>query len=221
MTIFLDAIKKIILESELGKSAKLGVIQNRKLRREVTTISRMTHKNIVRYYQAWVEGGGRDADVIEEEEDNHDDLPDAGEVLASEDAQSDDGNDDSKGWWTNSPDDRGVTLATQDRSLDSTSDSSSESGDSSTSWSDMGDDNSTEGKNDFETDNSRGINSKKDKYRRTPSSLSDLLENENNHCFGVSNRHNKFPSKNFSPIASRHSHVEPVALWIRTWQSNV
>lgn len=28
---------------------------NRRLRREVTTISRMYHKNIVRYYQAWVE----------------------------------------------------------------------------------------------------------------------------------------------------------------------
>jgi translation initiation factor 2-alpha kinase 4 len=51
------AIKKIILESEQGKFAKAGAIQNRKLRREVTTISRMTHTNIVRYYQAWVEGG--------------------------------------------------------------------------------------------------------------------------------------------------------------------
>jgi Protein kinase domain len=51
------AIKKIILESEKGKFAQAGAIQNRKLRREVTTISRMTHKNIVRYYQAWVEGG--------------------------------------------------------------------------------------------------------------------------------------------------------------------
>ena len=57
------AIKKIILESERGKFAKAGAIQNRKLRREVTTISRMTHKNIVRYYQAWVEG---DVDTIDE-----------------------------------------------------------------------------------------------------------------------------------------------------------
>ena len=38
--------------------AVVGVRQvNRKLRREVTTISRMYHKNIVRYYQAWVETG--------------------------------------------------------------------------------------------------------------------------------------------------------------------
>ena len=52
----IDAIKKIILEPEIGRFAKHAALQNRKLRREVTTISRMTHKNIVRYYQAWVEG---------------------------------------------------------------------------------------------------------------------------------------------------------------------
>jgi len=50
------AIKKVILESEQGQLAKIGKAENAKLRREVTTISRMTHKNIVRYYQAWVEG---------------------------------------------------------------------------------------------------------------------------------------------------------------------
>ena len=53
----LYAIKKIVLQSEKGRFAKYGSIENRKLRREVTTISRMTHKNIVRYYQAWVEEG--------------------------------------------------------------------------------------------------------------------------------------------------------------------
>jgi len=58
------AIKKIILESERGVHAKAGAVQNRKLRREVTTISRMTHKNIVRYYQAWVEGD--DIETIKE-----------------------------------------------------------------------------------------------------------------------------------------------------------
>jgi hypothetical protein len=49
------------LESEQGSGevAKARANLNRKLRREVTTISRMTHKNIVRYYQAWVEGGNR------------------------------------------------------------------------------------------------------------------------------------------------------------------
>jgi translation initiation factor 2-alpha kinase 4 len=59
------AIKRIVLESEefeddtynRGSKTKnpKAVVQNQKLRREVTTISRMTHKNIVRYYQAWVE----------------------------------------------------------------------------------------------------------------------------------------------------------------------
>jgi translation initiation factor 2-alpha kinase 4 len=48
------AIKKIILESERGRKAKYAALQNRKLRREVTTISRMTHTHVVRYFQAWV-----------------------------------------------------------------------------------------------------------------------------------------------------------------------
>ena len=52
---FLDrriyAIKKIPLESETGRYADIARVHNRKLRREVTTISRMTHNNIVRYYQ--------------------------------------------------------------------------------------------------------------------------------------------------------------------------
>ena len=52
---FLDrriyAIKKIPLESETGRYAEIARVHNRKLRREVTTISRMTHNNIVRYYQ--------------------------------------------------------------------------------------------------------------------------------------------------------------------------
>ena len=54
---FLDAVEKILLRPETGKShAKFAEKLNRKLLREVTSISRMTHKNIVRYYQAWVEG---------------------------------------------------------------------------------------------------------------------------------------------------------------------
>lgn len=51
------AVKKVILQSEHGRMEKFGKLENAKLKREVTTISRMTHKNIVRYYQAWVEGG--------------------------------------------------------------------------------------------------------------------------------------------------------------------
>ncbi|CAM9387141.1 unnamed protein product, partial [Ectocarpus sp. 4 AP-2014] len=54
---------------------------NRKIRREVTTISTLIHKNIVRYYQAWLEGGGGafPAAVEEErsgDEDNDDDDED-------------------------------------------------------------------------------------------------------------------------------------------------
>eukprot|EP00557_Chaetoceros_sp_GSL56_P001869 CAMPEP_0176491038 /NCGR_PEP_ID=MMETSP0200_2-20121128/8206_1 /TAXON_ID=947934 /ORGANISM="Chaetoceros sp., Strain GSL56" /LENGTH=954 /DNA_ID=CAMNT_0017888415 /DNA_START=105 /DNA_END=2967 /DNA_ORIENTATION=+ len=51
------AVKKVVLQSEQGKMHQWGKLENSKLRREVTTISRMTHRHIVRYYQAWVEGG--------------------------------------------------------------------------------------------------------------------------------------------------------------------
>ena len=53
------AIKKIPLfdSSKNDRYANYCAMLNRKLKREVTTISKMTHKNIVRYYQAWVEGG--------------------------------------------------------------------------------------------------------------------------------------------------------------------
>lgn len=45
------AIKKVILQPENGNFETRGKLENAKLKREVTTISRMTHKNIVRYYQ--------------------------------------------------------------------------------------------------------------------------------------------------------------------------
>jgi translation initiation factor 2-alpha kinase 4 len=90
------AIKKIILESEEGKYAKFGAVQNRKLRREVTTISRMTHKNIVRYYQAWVEGATRKTDAAA-----WNDIEKEGEEKAESSDSSEDG--ENKGWWTNSP----------------------------------------------------------------------------------------------------------------------
>jgi translation initiation factor 2-alpha kinase 4 len=45
------AVKKVILQPESGKFEIAGKLENAKLKREVTTISRMTHKNIVRYYQ--------------------------------------------------------------------------------------------------------------------------------------------------------------------------
>jgi hypothetical protein len=93
-------VKKIVLESEEGKFASVGAIQNRKLRREVTTISRLLHKNIVRYYQAWVEGCNMETQVEEVQ------------VVAMEDENTSSQNDESSeksstgegsGWWTNSP----------------------------------------------------------------------------------------------------------------------
>lgn len=73
------AVKKVLLQSEQGKMNQLGKLENSKLRREVTTISRMTHRHIVRYYQAWVEGGdkvddkehGDDINQLETQSDAH------------------------------------------------------------------------------------------------------------------------------------------------------
>jgi translation initiation factor 2-alpha kinase 4 len=89
------AIKKIILESEEGKYAKFGVVQNRKLRREVTTVSRMMHKNIVRYYQGWVEGGETAESAVPEELVEESDE--------GEEDSSSSGESESQGWWTSSP----------------------------------------------------------------------------------------------------------------------
>ncbi|CBJ48836.1 eIF-2alpha kinase GCN2 similar to Eukaryotic translation initiation factor 2-alpha kinase 4 (GCN2-li [Ectocarpus siliculosus] len=49
---------------------------NRKIRREVTTISTLIHKNIVRYYQAWLEGGGGAFPAAVEEEHSGDEDDD-------------------------------------------------------------------------------------------------------------------------------------------------
>ncbi|CAM9232817.1 unnamed protein product, partial [Scytosiphon promiscuus] len=56
---------------------------NRKIRREVTTISTLIHKNIVRYYQAWLEGGGGAMPAAVEEEDH-----------SADDEEGDDNGDD-------------------------------------------------------------------------------------------------------------------------------
>lgn len=96
----------------------------------------MTHKNIVRYYQAWVEGGKdetmQEASVIDEEEESTDDAnaADAGQVLATPNVDSD---DESQSWWTNSP--LGKANATKRGKEGMWSHSNS---DSSESWSDNG-----------------------------------------------------------------------------------
>ena len=89
------AIKKIMLESEEGKDAKYAAIQNRKLRREVTTISRITHRHIVRYYQAWVEGGETAEQVEEVKATERNDREDSNERSSE--------SDESRGWWASSP----------------------------------------------------------------------------------------------------------------------
>jgi eukaryotic translation initiation factor 2-alpha kinase 4 len=93
------AVKKIILESEQGRYAQVGAIQNRKLKREVVTISRITHKNIVRYYQAWVEGD-ENVDSVEEgkETDKNNIIAPSQDIDGDEDSNS----QENKGWWMGS-----------------------------------------------------------------------------------------------------------------------
>ena len=66
------AIKKVLLdEDKRPRSASIqeedsqdDIINNMKLLREVTTLSRLQHQHVVRYYQAWVEGGEQSWDGI-------------------------------------------------------------------------------------------------------------------------------------------------------------
>lgn len=95
------AIKKIILESEKGDRVKIGEMQNKKLRREVTTISSMMHKNIVRYYQAWVEGNDTDDAVVEEADNAIDEVDTTEDILKAK--LENDSEDDGDGWWTKPP----------------------------------------------------------------------------------------------------------------------
>lgn len=96
------AVKKIILESERGSFAQAAAIQNRKLRREVTTISRMTHKNIVRYYQAWVEGeieSIQETSIVKQHSTDLDTKQDAVDRQEDEDELSSDDSDIGQGYW--------------------------------------------------------------------------------------------------------------------------
>lgn len=100
------AVKKIILEAEQGRHAELGVKMNQKLRREVTTISRMTHKNIVRYYQAWVEGQVRPKQEksLVEQLDEEDEVELKGQSGGSAQAPEDESSDsENGGFWTKPP----------------------------------------------------------------------------------------------------------------------
>jgi len=106
----------------------VAAIQNRKLRREVTTISRMLHKNIVRYYQAWVEGG-EDVDTSVEGEQDDDDAENVQDVQLEEVEEEESSEEESSGWWTNSP-----TEGVGEHLLSRGDDSGDFSEDSSASW---------------------------------------------------------------------------------------
>lgn len=100
------AIKKIILEREDGSMAKYGALHNQKLRREVTTISRMTHNNIVRYYQAWVEGDGNEDEPSSKMGESHATVgfePSTGPVNMIEEGSEDEESESSAGWWVSPP----------------------------------------------------------------------------------------------------------------------
>jgi hypothetical protein len=105
----------------------------------VTTISRMTHTNIVRYYQAWVEGAGNENDAIEEEgidqEGAVDELGDESNLLEDEGEDIED-ESPAGGLWTNSPNERDLPPEMEKRpGHSSCSDSSSDSSSSSSAWS--------------------------------------------------------------------------------------
>ena len=161
------AIKKIILESERGKFAKIGEIQNQKLRREVKTISRMTHKNIVRYYQAWVEGGGGAETAIAEDDDTMDEESED-KSHGEKSGKSSESNSNNLGWWNNP--DHGKENST-DKWGDESSNDNSSSG-SSSSWSD-----------DNKQSNSFDANGDEENFQLGRNlhsgSMVDLLEHEN------------------------------------------
>eukprot|EP00550_Attheya_septentrionalis_P002446 CAMPEP_0198283486 /NCGR_PEP_ID=MMETSP1449-20131203/3055_1 /TAXON_ID=420275 /ORGANISM="Attheya septentrionalis, Strain CCMP2084" /LENGTH=1832 /DNA_ID=CAMNT_0043980097 /DNA_START=122 /DNA_END=5620 /DNA_ORIENTATION=+ len=177
------AIKKIILASEQGRFAQHGVLQNRKLRREVTTISGMTHKNIVRYYQAFVEGG-ENSEEADETAPVPSETRDSGEIVLMSNTDSEE--DSEIGWWRIPPDDD--TSSVEGRSV-----SESENSNSGADQSDEDEwDTDVNGKqqvqeDDFEADFhnpllvgmvSPGRLLQKEEKDQTPGSASDLFQDE-------------------------------------------
>lgn len=174
-----DAIKKIVLESEEGKFAKYGAIQNAKLRREVTTISRMLHKNIVRYYQAWVEGDVGEAEEEEQVEEKSEDVIDESNIDLDVDASSEE--DSGSGWWTSSPQElnlpdlmeKRVTGDDQEASEREISEETLDDG----SWAEESDDELKEMDDLFAARKRRDLHS---------ASMEDLLKHEQDQDFAVS-----------------------------------
>ncbi|GKY90546.1 hypothetical protein MPSEU_000028300 [Mayamaea pseudoterrestris] len=110
------AVKKILLLQEAGRTAEAAAIQNQKLRREVTTISRLSHKNVVRYYQAWVEGDtaatAKSTPAKSDQADPESRIDGLQSLDSDSEAESD---DSSNGWW------QGDKAAEQSSGLHSTS----------------------------------------------------------------------------------------------------
>lgn len=183
----LYAIKKIMLQSERGRSAKYGSIQNRKLRREVTTISRMTHKNIVRYYQAWVEGGiesmsknNTNTDTAEKSSIELNDISEhsihsSNPKLSTTSSDGDNSSGDEKNWWQKSPSkEESYSDWTNDDYEDQFSEASSGNIDSDKS------DNGIDLSNPLQT-----IHKKQNAQKGKVTKASLVLENEGDHDFQV------------------------------------
>ena len=121
------AVKKIFLQSERGKMKEFGKKENMKLRREVTTISRMTHRNIVRYYQAWVEG--REEELSDGEDDDQGISTINEKSVESESDDSSSSSDDENGFFSKKPTSNSNLQAYDDFSWSSEEDSDSSESD--------------------------------------------------------------------------------------------
>lgn len=69
------------------------MVENRKILREVTTVSRLYHRYIVRYYQAWLEGGqsaGSSSEGSEDDDEDDEDEDCSSQFTTSEDEEDSD-----------------------------------------------------------------------------------------------------------------------------------
>ncbi|CAK4997043.1 unnamed protein product [Aphanomyces euteiches] len=80
------AVKRIKLDSN-------DPTMKKKLLREVKTISRLQHRHIVRYFQAWIEGGDDNMSDSEDDDDEDDDIWSSDSRAASDDDDDDDDDD--------------------------------------------------------------------------------------------------------------------------------
>ena len=129
----------------------------------------MTHKNIVRYYQAWVEGNETDDTIVETSVENRqsssEDVKNTANLL--DNGGENDAADNGDGWWTSPPDDcNGLNQVENDfnNSDDSSSDSS-------------------------EWDDTSNLGDNNEVLRRDlhSDSVVNLLEHENDYILQVSN----------------------------------